>query len=342
MGYVIGWFMGSVLSVIYYLVKLRPGLRNIPPADTEIQSKKLLAFGIPMAVSVASILIYESFDKLMLTAFSDDIVPVSLYTIAFGMVALPLIISRSVNTSFFPIVSALHSQNNVKKLREAYKSIVRLTMYLLNPILVGMIVLSPQIILLLYNPGFIGAVYPFIILALWGFFRPTYTFAGSVMAGTGDPKTNAKVDSFTAVLNVGLNLMLIPLAISVNQAYGPIGAAVATTSSFIVGNSMMVHMANKRIAARLPMRHISKSLGAAILSGVVMYIIMYGLWLPELFSGKIGLLITLFVSFFLGLCLYIVLLSALKAFKDEDIDIIKNLQIPLKDKVIRIVMRLKR
>jgi cbb3-type cytochrome oxidase subunit 3 len=120
------------------------------------------------------------------------------------------------------------------------------------------------------------------------------------------------------------------------------GAAVATTSSYIVGMSVLVRMANKRIKAKLPMRHISKSLGAALLSGFVMYIIMYGLWLPGMFSGKVGLLITLLVSFFLGLCLYIVLLSALRAFKDEDVDIIKNLNIPLKDKVIRIVMRLKR
>jgi stage V sporulation protein B len=342
LGFVIGWFAGSVLSVIYYLVKIRPHIKNVPPADTKIQSKKMLAFGIPMAVSVASILIYGSVDKLMLTAFSSDIAPVSIYAIAFGMVALPLIISRSLNTSFFPIVSALHAENRIKKLRETYESIVRLTMYLLNPILVGMIVLSPQIILLLYKPEFIGAVYPFIILALWGFFGPTYTFAGSVMAGTGNPRANAKVDGFTAALNVCLNLGLIPLAISINHAYGPIGAAVATTSSYIVGMSVLVHLANKRIKAKLPMRHISKSIGAALLSGIVMYIVMYGLWLPGLFSGKIGLLITLLVSFFLGICLYIVLLSALRAFKDEDVDIIRNLNIPMKDRIIRIVLRLKR
>jgi O-antigen/teichoic acid export membrane protein len=258
------------------------------------------------------------------------------------MVALPLIISRSINTSFFPIVSALDAQNATEKLRGAYQSIVRLTMLLLNPLLVGMIVLSPQIIELLYGAEYRGATYPFIILALWGFFSPSYTFAGSVLAGTGTPKTNAKIDGFTAGLNLMLNLILIPLFISMDQELGPIGAAIATTSSYIIGMSILVHMANRRIAATLPLRHIAKSLCAAILTGIVMYIMMFGLRFSGAFSGFTGLFSTLVVTFFLGLCLYIVLLSALRAFQDEDLDIIKNLNIPMKDKVIKIVVKLKR
>ncbi|UCF07803.1 MAG: flippase, partial [Thermoplasmata archaeon] len=342
LGFVVGWLVGSVLSVIFYIVKIRPHLRGVSPHDLVIQSKKMLAFGVPMAVSMASILIYEGVGPLILAAFSEEIEPVSLYAIAFGMVALPLIISRSINTSFFPIVSALDARKKMKKLRETYQSIVRLTMLLLNPLLVGMVVLSPQIIELLYGVEFKGAVYPFVILALWGFLRPTYTFAGSVLAGTGTPKTNAKIDGFTAVLNFCLNLVLIPLFIAVDQGYGPIGAAIATSFSYIIGMSVLIHLANKRIGARLPLSHISKSLGAAVLSGAVMYIVMHGLMMSELLYGIPGLFTAIAVTFFLGLCLYVALLSALRAFKDEDIDIIQNLQIPLKDRVIRIVTILKR
>jgi stage V sporulation protein B len=342
LGFVIGWFAGSVISVLFYLIKIRPQLRSIPAADFPVQSKKMLAFGIPMAFSVASVLVYEWVDKLMLTAFSEEIAPVSIYAIAFGMVALPLIISRSINTSFFPLVSALHAKREIKKLRETYRSVVRLTMYLMNPILVGMIVLSPQIILLLYKSAFIGAVYPFVILAVWGFFRPTYTYAGSVMAGTGNPKANAKVDGFTALLNFCFNLMLIPLFISISQDYGPIGAALATTTSYIIGMSLLIHMANKRIAATLPMRQILKSLTAAAVSGFIMFIIMYGFVMSGVASGVFGLLATLLATFFLGFSLYIILLSILRAFENEDIDIIRNLDIPMKDRVIAIVLKLKR
>jgi O-antigen/teichoic acid export membrane protein len=342
LGFIFGWMLGTVLSVLFYFVKIRPHLKKVPHTDMTMESKKMMKFGIPMAISVASILIYGWVDKLVLAAFSDEIRYVSLYSIAFGMVALPLVISRSVNTSFFPIVSALDAKKETKKLRETYQSIVRVTMLLLNPILVGMIVLSPQIIELLYGSEYRGAVYPYIILAIWGFFSPAYTFGGSILAGTGTPKTNAKVDGFTAILNFGLNILLIPLFISMNKEYGPIGAAIATTSSYIVGMSTLVHLANKRIEAKLPWRHILKSLGAAVISGLVMYLFVYGLMLSGLFSGTLGLLFIIGLTFSFGFSYYIMLLSLLRAFKDEDINTVRNLNIPMKDRVISLLIKLQR
>jgi O-antigen/teichoic acid export membrane protein len=342
LGFVFGWLVGSVLSVIFYLFKIRPHLKDISPTDVSIQSKKMIKFGLPMAVSVGSVMIFEWIPPLILAAFSPEIKYVSLYTIAFGMVALPLIISRSINTSFFPIVSALDAKKETKKLRETYQSVVRLTMLILNPILVGMIVLSPQIIDLLYGEQYKDAVYPFLILALWGFFRPAHTFGGSVLAGTGTPKTNAKVDGFTAGLNFCLNILLIPLFISINQGYGPIGAAIATTSSYIIGMSIMVHLANKRIKARLPFLHILKTLAAAVLSGFVMYIFMQGMISMGLGLGILTLLFALVLSLAIGLIIYLLLLSAFRAFKEEDITILNNLQIPMKQRIISIFLRLKR
>lgn len=342
LGFVFGWLIGTVLSFFFYFFKIRPHLKDTPHTEISIPSKKMIKFGIPMAVSVASILIYEWVDKLVLAAFSEEIKYVSLYSIAFGMVALPLVISRSINTSFFPIVSALDAKKERKKLRQTYESVVRLTMLLLNPILVGMIVLSPQIIRLLYGAEYEGAVYPYIILALWGFFRPAHTFAGSVLAGTGIPKTNAKIDGFTAGLNFCLNILLIPIFISMNQGYGPIGAALATTSSYILGMSIMVHLANKRINAKLPLLHISKTLVAAILSGFIMFIFMKGLISLGFTSGILLLLFALVVSFLIGLLIYLFLLSAFRAFREEDIAILRNLEIPMKERVISILIKLKR
>ncbi|UCG70959.1 MAG: flippase [Thermoplasmata archaeon] len=342
LGFVFGWLVGSVLSVFYYLFIIRPHLKKIRPADVSSQSKKMLGFGIPMALSIGSIMIYEWVDKLVLAAYSPDIKYVSLYSIAFGMVALPLVISRSINTSFFPIVSALDAKKEKKKLRETYQSVVRLTMLILNPILVGMIVLAPQIIELLYGEQYNEAVYPFIILALWGFFRPAHTFGSSVLAGTGTPKTNAKVDGFTAGLNLCLNILLIPLFISMNRGYGPIGAALATTSSYIIGMSMMVHFANKRINVKLPLLHISKTLGAAVLSGFVMFVLMKGMISLSFGSGILTLLFALVLAFLIGFFYYVLLLSAFRAFKEEDIAILRNLEIPMKQRIISIFLRLKR
>jgi len=342
LGFVFGWLVGTVLSVFFYLFKIKPYLKKAFPTKISVQSKKMIKFGVPMAVSMASILIYEWVDKLVLAAFSDEIKYVSLYSIAFGMVALPLVISRSINTSFFPIVSALDAKKDRKKLRQTYESIVRLSMLILNPILVGMIVLSPQIIKLLYGVEYEQAVYPYIILALWGFFRPAHTFAGSVLAGTGIPKKNAKIDGFTAVLNFCLNILLIPLFISMNSGYGPIGAALATTSSYIIGMSIMVHLANKRIQAKLPLHNILKTLGAAFLAGFIMFIFMKGLISLSLTSGILMLFFALIVTFLIGLLIYLFLLSAFRAIREDDITIIRNLEIPMKKRIISILIKLKR
>jgi O-antigen/teichoic acid export membrane protein len=342
MGFVIGWLAGSILSVIYYMVRIRPRLKDAPHPKISVGLDKLIKFGIPMAFSVASILIYEWTDKLVLAAYSDEIRYVSIYSIAFGMVALPLIISRSVNTSFFPIVSALDAKNDRRRLKNAYENILRLTMFLLNPILVGMIVLSPQIIELLYGIEYEAAVYPFLILALWGFFRPAHTFGSSVFAGTGQPKTIAKIDGVTAVLNFCLNILLIPLFISINRGYGPMGAAIATTTSYIIGMCVLVHLANKRIHAKLPFGPIFKSLGAAGITGTVMFMLMYLFKSLGLASGIAGLIVSIGSTFLIGLGLYLFLLFAFKAFNKNDIDMVKSLNIPGKKVLISLIKKLSR
>jgi O-antigen/teichoic acid export membrane protein len=342
MGFVFGWLVGSVLSVIFYMVKIRPMLKNVPRPKISKGVDNLIKFGLPMAVSVASILIYEVTDKLVLAAYSDEIRHVSLYSIAFGMVALPLIISRSVNTSFFPIVSALDAKGRRKKLKDVYENIMRLTMFILNPILVGMIVLSPQIIRLLYGVEYEGAVYPYLILALWGFFRPAHVFGSSVLAGTGKPQTIAKIDGSMAVMNFCLNIVLIPIFISVNRGYGPIGAAIATTTSYIIGMSVLVFIVNNRIRAKFPYYPIFKSLGAAGIAGGVMYHMISFLESIELTSGILGLIVSIAMTFLIGLGLYLLLLFSFKAFSKKDVDIVKSLDIPGKKILLFIIKKLQR
>jgi hypothetical protein len=64
--------------------------------------------------------------------------------------------------------------------------------------------------------------------------------------------------------------------------------------------------------------------------------------LSGLFSGTLGLLFIIGLTFSFGFSYYIMLLSLLRAFKDEDINTVRNLNIPMKDRVISLLIKLQR
>ncbi|WP_455392249.1 flippase [[Eubacterium] cellulosolvens] len=335
-GFVVGAAVNSLLGLSLYLVSVHPTLSKTKMKSISVKPeiKKLIGFGIPIIITAGMMIIYQWTDTLCLTAFTE-VRYISWYNIAFGMVAMTLIFSQTLNTSFFPIVSELHAKKKAKSIRMAYISLTKLLAHLMNILIISMMALAPQIIVLLYGTDYLPALIPFLILALWGLIRPYNVLSGAIPIGMGKPQINAKVAVVTAASNLGLNLTLIPF-------FGMLGAAVATTISYLVGTFAMVIITLNLIKSKFPWHGILKSLLGALLAGLSMFLVMRFLLNLALITGNLGLIIYLIISFSIGLIIYLTVLYLTKSFEKTDVKILKELNIPMKNQLLNIIKRLSR
>jgi O-antigen/teichoic acid export membrane protein len=232
----------------------------------------LVKCGAAVTIGTTAAVVFEWTDKLMLAAM-QPIEEVAFYTIAFGMVSLPLLLPRAINITFYPTVSTLQGAGDMEGLKRTTERVMRLTMMMMAYVPIGMIAIAPWIVELLYGEFFLPAVAPFVILSIWGLVRPVGLLAYSIPKGLGQPMVGAKAMVLTALLNVVLNLVLIPL-------YGLRGAAVATTTSYVIGFSYLTVIALRMVDARFPWVPVVKAVISAGIAGVVMFL-LYAYISPE-------------------------------------------------------------
>ena len=123
------------------------------------------------------------------------------------------------------------------EMRKRFFKLQRLNLLIFAPIVVGLILLSPFAIPLVYGEAYHQAVLPLQILSLRLLVSTTIIFTNSFLDYQGRAGKRAFNFAIAIIVNLLLNLYMIP-------RYGAIGAAVATTVSYIpylVLNQIEVH-----------------------------------------------------------------------------------------------------
>jgi O-antigen/teichoic acid export membrane protein len=324
LGYLLGHVMalvtGTVLAGAAMAADLPRDRRRIKDAEGPPGARGLLKFGAAVTIGTTAAMVFEWTDKLMLAAMGP-IEEVAFYTIAFGMVSLPLLIPRAINITFFPAVSTLHGEGDMDGLRTTIERVMGLTMVMMAFIPVAMMAIAPWIVGLLYGEFFLPAVAPFLVLSVWGLVRPVGLLAYSVPKGMGMPMVGAKAMVLTCVLNVGLNVVLIPL-------FGTIGAAVATTVSYVIGFTYLTHVALQLADATFPWSPVLRAVTSAIVAGAVMFAIFWFYPAIDPSGPSWALILPVLVVGFCGLGVYLAMLGITRAVTPADVELVGSLGIP--------------
>ena len=163
---------------------------------------------------------------LFLVGFFRGPSEVGLYALAGTLGQLVWVVSGSVAGSLFPAVAADADPSRSPSLTAAA---ARLTTALSLAIAVTGALLAVPGLRIVYGPDFVPAVMPLLVL-LPGIVSlvPTRVIA-AYFAGIGRPNLNLIISALSFVATVGLDLALIP-------SHGMVGAAVASTASYVVGS----------------------------------------------------------------------------------------------------------
>jgi len=263
-------------------------------------ARMLFKFGIPMAVAGGAAMVFSWADSFIIGVFLD-VENVGFYSAAVSLYIFLGGIVGALATALFPAFSTIEAVRDKKMMREVINRSLKYTIYLILPASFGLFMLSGPTIRILFGGDFYSAVLPLQILVFGSLFLAVSRICYSFIAGTGDPASYTRYMIFSGIINIILNVILIPL-------YGLVGAAIATTISLFILFLLTIVFVHKRIG--IGFGYLPKP----IISTAVMLFVIF-LIRSYLLVGTWGRVVLVMIA---GVVVYCSVLYTLKGFDETD------------------------
>lgn len=220
---VIALLSGSLFSFLYslILIKAKLGFKLKFEWNKGIL-KTLLRIAIPFALAGIFVRVYSYIDQVLLSTLIGD-QSLGWYSVAYKITYAMQFIPAAFAAAIFPAMSHYYI-NQKDKLQNIFEKSIYLLIIISIPIAFGVFSLADQIILLLYTAEYQQSILTlqiFIFAAIALFIN--YPI-GSILNACDKQAVNTANMGITMVLNIILNIILIPL-------YQHIGAAIAALIS---------------------------------------------------------------------------------------------------------------
>ena len=236
--YLVSVFIVSLLSFLSFRYWLKNRSDGKESAEQEIMSySTLIKISIPLMFAQSVQFIMAWTDKLMLGAMTNP-EDVGIYHTAFKLSMFAAVALMSINSIAAPKFAEMFGKDDMEGLKKVVHQSTKMIFWTSVP-LVTIFFIFPEFFLGLFGEEFKIAVDAFILLSCGRLISSFSGSVGNVLQMTGNQNIYAKILLFGAILNVALNLILIP-------KYAINGAAIASMSSLIVWNLSMVLVVKKK------------------------------------------------------------------------------------------------
>jgi len=281
--------------------------RSIKPV---YEYRKLLSFSIPLFFSVIFIEIMGWADTFFLGVLRTG------FEVGIYNAALPLAVSLGVfrvafSNMFFPIISELRAKKQINEIKTTYSVAAKWIFLLSLPLALLFIFFSKLIMSSLFGVSYIQGSTALVIIALGYFISITIGPAEAVLKTFNKVKFILHINSIVAILNIILNITLIP-------KYGIAGAAFSTAISIIIRDFLFLLRAKKCVNFKYKLKYYTKYILSSLIALLAVYVITTYIRISSISSLVI---LIMFYGF-----LYLVLLLLLKAIGKEDIMIISAIE----------------
>lgn len=294
------------IRVITFLVSYPFLLKKIGlsfPRFTKL--KNYLFFGVPTVISSFSYWIVTCSDRYLIGYF--------LGTVFVGYYSPAYTVGNIINFFAYPfiiilpaVLSKLFDENKLEEVKRYLNYSLKYFLIVAIPAVVGVSVLSKQIVGFLSNrPIAENAFYvtPFVAFSILLYGISSILI--SILALVKKTKTYAKIWTGSAILNILLNIVLIP-------RIGIIGAAATTLLSYLFSFILVWKYSQKEIRVEINSTSLTKIVLASILMGLlVFWLNPYELWETLLTIAA-------------GAVLYLILIIFFKVIEKREIEFLKQ------------------
>ena len=232
-------------------------MRRTPSASARFDTREIFSFSmVSWATTLTSTgLIWA--DTLLLGHLSTTD-SVGIYTVATRLVTLAIFVMAPINAAVAPHFAHLFHVGNLRELGRVYTFVTTWILRLSLPAFVALLVF-PEGLLSVFGEAFERGAEVTIVLAVGQFMNAATGPCGTLLNMCGRVRLNLINNVVTLILNIGLNLILIP-------RMGMLGAAVAWSVSLTLVNVARVVQV-RRIVGAVPIeRATAKALIAAMIA----------------------------------------------------------------------------
>jgi O-antigen/teichoic acid export membrane protein len=290
-GYVAAWLVG----IAAFTLLLRRYLPPSAPAagDHAHMRRRLLAMSVPLAISSASVTIYSQVDKLVLGYF-DNLHEVGQYSLARAVMEVALFPAFALVTTLRPALASRYTRGDRESCARLIKNSLRVS--LVAGVLFGSIfvAMSVPLLSLVYSDQYRYAGELMVWFAWIVVIRSLGAMVLPALLAADKIRTYAWLTAAAAVLNFGLNLVLIPrmhsrgaivatmvsygllLVFGLREVFGTFGVRVSPRA---IGAGIRTLLAGALVAAALwvVMDRLEEPSGGWTIALAVVHVALYGL-----------------------------------------------------------------
>ncbi|OGL42966.1 MAG: hypothetical protein A2042_03140 [Candidatus Schekmanbacteria bacterium GWA2_38_11] len=232
----------AVTTGITFIVGTKMLQRTLPQktmeAIPEYKTRDWVCSALPLLLLNGLRVINAQADIIILGAIKGAEVA-GIYAVANRGAGLITFVLIAVNAALAPTIASLYAAGDMRRLQEVITKSARIILLISLPIGLSLILFG-QWFLLLFGHGFIKGITALSILSIGQIVNAATGSVGILLVMTGYERDAAICTGVSGVLNVVLNMVLIPI-------WGIEGAATATASSVIVLNLLLAIWAYKRL-----------------------------------------------------------------------------------------------
>ncbi|WP_291161025.1 lipopolysaccharide biosynthesis protein [Hyphomicrobium sp.] len=239
-GAIVATWLAGLLQALSINKRVRA---TVPAAPRETDFRSWLTISAPLLVILTAELLLQNTDILVVSRFMAP-ADVGIYFAAGKTMALIMFVHYAVGSAVAHKFAAFNARGDHDGLRTFVRDSVNWTFW---PSLAGAVIILAlgMPLLSLFGPNF-DAGYPVMFVLVVGFlFRSAMGPAEFLLNMLGEQKLCATVLFSAALLNIALNMALVP-------TYGMIGAAAATALSLMTAASLNALVVWRRLGIQMP------------------------------------------------------------------------------------------
>lgn len=205
---------------------------------TSITTKTILNKSLPMMMSGIFLVLLNWTDILMLGRFQTES-EIGVYNVAFKLGSLTLFFVVSMNVVITPKVSELFYKNDFIEMRKVINRATQVIILLTIPLAIVLVIFS-DFILSFFGTVSVSGKTSLILITLGALFNAMTGNVDQILNMTNNQKRVRNIFLIGFILNVILNLILIPI-------YGIVGAATSSLITNVIVNSIFVLIIKKKL-----------------------------------------------------------------------------------------------
>jgi O-antigen/teichoic acid export membrane protein len=222
-------------------------------------------YGVPMGANEVAYIVLGFVDRLMLKQQLHDFVPVGIYTIGYGLALnINTMLHAGLGVAYNQVSIRLYETKGPEAVVQTKRSVLNVLVYVVAALVVGTIVVGPDLLLLLSGhdkfrsaPVFVWVTVTYVLSGLLG-------LCGSGLVLHKRSGTILMLTIVAAIANIVLNRFWIP-------AYSYMGAVYATAASLIGLNCMQFAFCPRDLRALPGVRAVVTACGL----GAVVWLVAY-------------------------------------------------------------------